>query len=237
MSSILKALKKLEQEKARRDLPPDLNREIVQSRSGSRGPAWRIPTALAGTAVVAVVTTYAAMGGFSSKKGEPSAAAPRPTTPQAPSAVPVAPAQARPVVSAAAASAAPAPNVQAVPSAAAAPTLHVRREPAPPVKPSVTPRVPKQKRAQDIPAIPVVSTPPPPSFEAPRPVPAAAPKMTVSGIAYQKNGVLRLAVVNGGAVKEGSEVDGARIEEILPDRVRFVRDGRKFDVFIEKSDR
>jgi general secretion pathway protein B len=45
--------------------------------------------------------------------------------------------------------------------------------------------------------------------------------LSVGGIAWQESSSLRLAVVNGISVNEGSAVEGARVDEILPDRVRF----------------
>jgi general secretion pathway protein B len=232
MSSILKALKKLEQEKARRDLPPDLNREIVQSGRG-RTAAWRTPAALAATAAVAVLVTYAVMGGFSARKT--SAPAPQPGTAASPpvTAPAAAPPTATPSVPAPAAS--PAPPAPAPKAAAAAPATP--RPVAPPRIAKAVPTKPEQKQGQEERVIPVIVATPPPVIEAPRPTPSPPPRITVSGIAYQKNGVLRLAVVNGAPVKEGADVDGARVEEILPDRVKFSREGKKFEVTLERSDR
>jgi general secretion pathway protein B len=56
------------------------------------------------------------------------------------------------------------------------------------------------------------------------------PALIVTGIAYQQDREGRLAVVNELPVMEGTLIEGARIEEILEDRVRFVKDGRTFEV-------
>jgi general secretion pathway protein B len=42
-------------------------------------------------------------------------------------------------------------------------------------------------------------------------------------------------VVNGVPVIQGAVVAGARIEEILPDRVRFTQDSRSFEIFLGKT--
>ena len=52
----------------------------------------------------------------------------------------------------------------------------------------------------------------------------------VSGIAYRTEREERLAVVNDLPVMEGTVVEGARVEEILADRVRFSSAGRSFEV-------
>jgi hypothetical protein len=56
------------------------------------------------------------------------------------------------------------------------------------------------------------------------------PRLVVSGIAYQGDRGSRIAVVNDLPVMEGSLVGGARVEEILSDRVKFSRDGKLFEV-------
>jgi hypothetical protein len=60
------------------------------------------------------------------------------------------------------------------------------------------------------------------------------PTLKVSGIAWQKDGSDRLAVVNGMPVTEGMNIDGARVEEIFQDKVRFSFEKRAFDVVVGK---
>ncbi|RQW89610.1 MAG: hypothetical protein EHM79_02860 [Geobacter sp.] len=57
-------------------------------------------------------------------------------------------------------------------------------------------------------------------------------RLTVSGIAWQDAPSARRAVINGDLVKEGAQVSGATVEEILPTRVRFSSGGRQFTVSI-----
>jgi len=56
------------------------------------------------------------------------------------------------------------------------------------------------------------------------------PTLVVTGIAFQQDQSGRLAVVNDLPVMEGTVIEGARIEEILEDRVRFEFNGRSFEV-------
>jgi general secretion pathway protein B len=63
---------------------------------------------------------------------------------------------------------------------------------------------------------------------------AGIPSLVVSGIAYLGDKDGRIAVVNDLPVMVGNLVDGARVEEILPDRVRFSRDGKKFEVPLQE---
>ena len=70
MSSILKALKKLEQEKTvRRGGNPDLARGILRNvPKGKKRPRWLFPVSVAGAALVASLFTFALMAGFQPAK-------------------------------------------------------------------------------------------------------------------------------------------------------------------------
>ncbi|SNB45713.1 general secretion pathway protein GspB [Geobacter sp. DSM 9736] len=57
-----------------------------------------------------------------------------------------------------------------------------------------------------------------------------SPELNVSGIAWQDEKSARRAVVNGALVAEGATIAGARLIEILPDKVRFSFEGRTIDV-------
>ena len=65
-------------------------------------------------------------------------------------------------------------------------------------------------------------------------VTAAKPVLKVNGIAFQ-DGADSVAVINGITVSKGSVIEGARVEEIQKDRVRFSRGGEKFDIILDKS--
>jgi len=62
------------------------------------------------------------------------------------------------------------------------------------------------------------------------------PALKVNGIAYQDGSKDGVAVVNGVAVSRGSVIEGAKVEEIQKDRVRFSRGADKFEVILQKSD-
>jgi type II secretory pathway component PulC len=60
------------------------------------------------------------------------------------------------------------------------------------------------------------------------------PVLKVNGIAFQ-DGADSVAVINGITVSNGSVIEGARVEEIHKDHVKFSRDGEKFYIILEKS--
>lgn len=72
-----------------------------------------------------------------------------------------------------------------------------------------------------VPAAPVVITP-------------VKPVLKVHGIAFQ-DGAESVAVINGITVSNGSVIEGARVEEIQKDRVIFSRSGERFEVILDKS--
>jgi hypothetical protein len=63
------------------------------------------------------------------------------------------------------------------------------------------------------------------------------PAIKVNGIAFQDGGSDSVAVVNGISVSNGSVIEGARIEEIQRDRVRFSFGSEKFEVMLGKTNR
>jgi general secretion pathway protein B len=65
----------------------------------------------------------------------------------------------------------------------------------------------------------------------------AAPPLKVNGIAFQDESADRVAIVNGVSVSNGSVIEGAKVEDIQKDRVRFSYGGEKFDVALGKSNR
>jgi general secretion pathway protein B len=65
-------------------------------------------------------------------------------------------------------------------------------------------------------------------------VPPIRPVLKVNGIAFQ-DGADSVAVINGVTVSNGSVIEGARVEEIQKDRVRFSRGGERFDIILDKS--
>lgn len=60
------------------------------------------------------------------------------------------------------------------------------------------------------------------------------PVLSVLGIAYHDAGTNSVAIVNGSPVAVGSTVDGAKVEEIQKDRVRFSYNNERFEVQLAK---
>ena len=213
MSSILEALKKLEDEKAARlsGAGNIAGKVLKAGRRPRQKPVWWLPAGMALAAAVAAVITYGLMGGFITGRAPappPITAPPLPQLPRAP---------------------AVAPPVEPVLPATA------RHEKAP-SRATSSPAIRQTPRTEPI------SRPPIENRREERPVappPSAAveeiPSLRVSGIAWQKDGADRLAVVNGRSVTEGGVIEGARVEEIFPDRVRFSLAGRKFDISLGKA--
>lgn len=62
------------------------------------------------------------------------------------------------------------------------------------------------------------------------------PTLRVDGIAFQ-DGSDGVAVVNGIQVSKGSSIDGARVDEVQRDRVLFSHEGKKIEIQLGKSNR
>jgi general secretion pathway protein B len=211
MSSILEALKKLEDEKAARQSGAGhIAGKVVKSgRRAKQHPKWMLPAGMAAVAAVAVLATYILMGGISTRSGNPQ----------------------------------PAPSVQRQPESG----LTLQR-PAPTATTAAIPA----GRKRSLPHSPATS----PAMEAPapaaatrlpqegaafqvKPAPSLQPAVTpglpvlqVTGIGWQKDNANRLAIVNGRPVVAGNVVEGAKVEEILPDRVRFSINDRSFEIAV-----
>ncbi len=230
MSSILKALQKLEQERAaRRGGPPDISGEILKrGKTGKSTPRWLLPATMAIVAAAAVLATYTFMGGFSTRKDHVSStttsSAPPPAT--APAPFPADPAQAAAIRGTATPSVLPPTAVvRDVPVARRTVTQETSLVP----KPAPRPTTPVTVSTQQISAAPTKTDTPPPA-----PAEPSRPSLNVGGIAWQQSSSLRLAVVNGMSVSEGSVVEGARVEEIFPDRIRFSFRSQHFELPLVK---
>jgi general secretion pathway protein B len=224
MSSILKALKKLEQEKAARK--PDsfrIDAEIL--RGGAQRSLFSKGASLAAIALFlcGVGATYLFMkhdqgsapvqqsqASKSGVKVESSATA----TLSPVSTIPAAEPQSR----------TPAKGISAPDKSGPSQRSVLQHQPAQSVKsleivPQAVPTEPESVSS----SVPVA-----------RPVPPAKPVLKVDGIAFQ-DGADSVAVINGVAVSSGSVIEGARVEEIQKDRVRFSRGGERFEIILDKS--
>lgn len=226
MSSILEALKKLEEEKAARrgGVGNIAGKVTATGRRTRQRPPWLLPAAVAAVAVAASLSTYALMGGFSQRHGgavtSALQASQAPAVPAPQAAAPDGMPGAAPDIQL------PAPQKQEAPPGSPAPTVIIQAPP-PPASAARHP-IPASPSRREIPA----------EKNAPPPQPIAAeelPGIGVTGIAWQKDSTSRLAVVNGVSVAEGGMVEGVEVKEILPDRVRFSFKRKEFEVQLGKE--
>lgn len=75
---------------------------------------------------------------------------------------------------------------------------------------------------------------------APLPSPAAprtVPELRVNGIAFQEGASGSMAMINGVPMASGSQIDGVKIEEIFKNRVKFNYNGEVFEILLGQSNR
>ena len=215
MSSILKALKKLEAEKALNEEVAGMNvsREILRQQPVNRNTVLLLW--LGGIAAVVLIATLSAL------------LLAKPSVQQEKK---VAPAAAVPPASAGIRSVKPPASIQ---------REHDGQQIIPA---SPSPRLPAAAKSSttEMPAShsPVAETPQAESGRK-QPLPnmpeQAESTLTLSGIAWNKDSADRLAIINGQPAATGATVNGVVIEEIMPDRVKVNRAGRSFEIFIGRS--
>lgn len=231
MSSILKALKKLEEDKAaHRPGELKLDAEILRTDNSSRffstGAIVTSLLMLAGGSGA----TYMYMKRerppdiskskspvISSQQRPPVSAASEIKTEQLPAAV-VVPAenQKKPANSGTSRLLHQPPMSGRTATAASAPSPAkpvVTLKPADLVKPPKSPLLPVSESVKDV------------------------PTLRVNGIAFQNSTADTMAIVNGTPVSNGSIIEGITVEEIRKDRVLFRRNGEKFEVRMGQSNR
>jgi general secretion pathway protein B len=211
VSSILKALRKLEEEKSRsREGTPDIARDILKRGPRRKAFPWMTFASVAVLVLAFALTGYILMG--KSEFQEP---------PQTQAIHEMPPAQSP----APAVSSSEQKNVLQPVSAPAPPTVAARKTPT---KIPAGPALSAEPKAA-----------PEPVRTAPAPRPAAKeivdplPALTLTGIAFQEDRESRLAVINDLPVMEGTVIAGARVVEISEDRVRFNYSGRSFEVLLD----
>lgn len=229
MSSILKALKKLEDDKATRR--PDelrIDAEILRSESSPRFSTSSVLLASLLLLAAGSGATYVYMkknktleyvqpkSSLISKQNiSPVSAASEIKTERLPATVVVVPSTTQQKV-------------------VNAETAKPHRPPLPSVKaPANT--VPKQ-------AVALKPAEPTKNSIAPSPSPKATsgvtiPALRVNGIAFQDGGADSVAMINNVALTSGSMIDGVKIEEILKNKVRFNYNGEKFEIPLGQSNR
>lgn len=226
MSSILKALKRLEEDKAvRLDAPVDIARDILRQPRKTRHPASRqLLVPVVGGLVVAVGALFLLQAWHSTRASEPvTQAEPAVSQPQPPPSPAVAPIEVR---------------ANALPAVSGEPEIVEVQMSPPPVAAAVERAARPAGAAAGAVAPPKALVPPPDAKPAPAATveQAALPPLAVSGIAFQTEREARLAVVNDLPVMEGTLIEGARVEEILADRVRFAWEGGTFEVLLGEKE-
>lgn len=70
-------------------------------------------------------------------------------------------------------------------------------------------------------------------------IPKTIPLLRVNGIAFEPDGASggNVAIINGNPVTGGASINGATVEEILKDRVRFSYKGERIEVLLGRSNK
>lgn len=224
MSSILKALKKLEDDKAAyRTGNLKLDAEILRSENRSRFfSAGVIATSLlmlaGGSGATYFYLKREKAPVISSQQRSPVSVSPVINTVQLPEAVVVVPAEDHKKP---ANSGAPKPLLQPPPSRNTEKTVSAPG----PARTAVATKVADLVKAPKPPLIPVSKTA------------KDVPALRVNGIAFQNIAADSMAIVNGTPVTNGSVIEGITVEKILKDRVLFQHDGEKFEIQLGQTNR
>jgi general secretion pathway protein B len=237
MSSILKALKKLEEEKSARRAGVDVARGIVMGIPvRPRKRRWLFPVSVAGAAFSAALLTYILVGGPPNLKLDTEQL----EVSRSQSDVGKAGTEINRGKSAAVEE-----KLQPVGEPSETSASRPVSEPATkvPVK-KISPVEGSSLRLPEIPAdvkIPDAQRLKQKNLQLsgnnssgtlPQPASIPLPSLRVSGIAWDRGGSERFAVVNGTSVSEGMKVGGAVVERIFEDKVRFSFENRTFDVAV-----
>ena len=229
MSSILKALKKLEEDKSllKSEKEVNISRDILKPRAErNSGVKWLWLLGISATAVISILSLalFRKSTTVDDAKSPPLPAMSRPSTstspPTAASPLPLA------VDGKKAAIAPPSPVTVPKQSSSRLDLNPAKKNPRTltelPNTPVQTIELPKTDLA-------VKSAPP---LRTPLPDDAT---LTLSGIAWNKDSSDRLAIINGQPTVTGAIVNGAVVEEILQDKVRMNLSGRTFELFLGRQ--
>jgi hypothetical protein len=215
MSLILDALKKIDREKSsHRDGTANIAVEIL--RPDSPRPRRKMLRNFAAVFITAVATaciTYAVIAGFGiMSKSSPPATVSQPPVRQAATSLPP-----RDPVSDSA------EGISRTPA--------IIRDSAESKEPMTPPS--GKKAGRNIITKDAVAIPKPIrklTEQAPRVSDAAPPSLKLSGIVWQEEPSERRAMINGRTATEGSMIEGVKVVEIHPTRVRFSHNGRTFEI-------
>ena len=208
MSSILKALKKLEQEKVRRgDRSVDLALDIHRGGGRRKGNSTRALLLLSVDVLLAVAVGFGLWWAGVRQGKRQVLAVQGPEAEPAPARI-AEPAPARTAEPAPTRTAEPAPTRTAEP----APTRTAEPTPTRTAEPAESRKVGAPGSAQGE---------------------EAAPALVLTGIVWQQDAGSRMAIVNDLPVMVGTEIDGATVAEIRSDRVILVRKGRRLELLLK----
>jgi general secretion pathway protein B len=230
MSYILDALKKMEHEKAKKKGAAgmgSISGELFRPEKfkQNKGRTWIIAASVVLVAVLASAVTWYLLKDDNNAKTAKTVST-EPTTPAGrgtsatPPPVPVASLPQ------------PVPVPVTAPAAPTAPAVPAASAPAVVKSPAAVPRSRSEEDGEEgrrgarrgaAPEQPAAQSMAPPA------------DIKVSGIAWQEERSARRAVVNGFLLKEGAVVGGAKITEILQEKVKFSMSGRTFEISMQSS--
>jgi len=223
MSVILDALKKLDRERSsRRSGTTNIAVEMLRPdlpRTGKRIPLYVAIAFLTAIATAAVTYGVAVKGGFLSKPLPSRAMSlPAPNPPAAPVPIPSEPARdIQDEIS-------PIPPKIQVPVKTKKPPASLPENKADEKKANQSVIL---KEADPAPERTKIPAEPSPSGIAPTPS-----LINISTIVWYEDPSKRFAMINGVIASEGSVIEGMKVEEIYPNRVRFFHNGQHFEIFI-----
>lgn len=233
MSSILKALKKLEAEKSLLDAKKEINvsREILKQSSEGRNMVKWLWLLGSSAAVVIIFLTFALIRKPPANILETSRELPL-AAQTAPVALPVQNQLIAPQSST---------NTKYIPITSPSTSNDPAQKQTPQI-PAQTNNGSTDMREVELPGTAVPLAEPqkikPTLKAAPLPAPTSSElTFTLSGIAWNKDSAERLAIINGQPTATGSTVNGVIVEEILQDRVKLSHNGRSFELLIGRPAR
>jgi general secretion pathway protein B len=226
MSSILKALKKLENDRSiSKPNHMKIDEKILQNSSSARFSRTSVTVIALALFVCGSGATYVYL-----KRSASDAAAPQPAPSRAESGSWPANSEVIP----------PVLNSGTLTKSSAAPKLSPKLATVSETKAGLPKDLSKsESRSQSIkPAATIPAGEPKTVTTSPAlPAVVSRPILTVNGIAFQDGGNDNLAVINGITVSGGNMIEGVLVEDIQKDRVRFSHNGEKFDIILNKTNR
>ena len=227
MSSILKALKKLEEEKSlhKDEKEVNISREILKPQAGRKSSVkWLWLLCISASFIIIMLSLALFRTSTTREEARRPLLAP---LPQLPATSPPLPSTAL-----------PRPPEPGGDKTAVAPPSYpkvLNRDFSPS---DTSPARKGSKTVTELPNTPSLTMELPktePAIKSSSPITASLPNdatLTLSGIAWNKDSTDRLAIINGQPAVTGATVNGAVVEEILQDRVRMSLSGRPFELFM-----